>query len=90
MPRRNAVKAGSVKYVYMLQSEMQPDRHYVGCTHDLKKRVAEHNAGQSTHTKKFFPWKLLGYIALADHKKADKFEAYLKTASGRTFAKRHF
>ena len=79
-----------MKYVYMLQSEMLPDRHYVGCTQDLKKRVSEHNKGQSTHTKKFMPWKLLGYIALSNHEKADKFEAYLKTASGRTFAKRHF
>jgi predicted GIY-YIG superfamily endonuclease len=74
----------------MLQSETQPNRHYVGCTHDLKKRVVEHNTGQSTHTKKFLPWKLLGYIAFTDHNKGDKFEAYLKTASGRTFAKRHF
>jgi putative endonuclease len=74
----------------MLQSETQPNRHYAGCTHDLKKRVAEHNAGQSNHTKKFLPWKLLGYSALTDHNKADKFEAYLKTASGKTFAKRHF
>ena len=79
-----------MKYVYMLQSESQPDRYYVGCTIDLKKRLGEHNGGESTHTKKFIPWTLVGYSAFSDHDKADKFEAYLKTASGRAFAKKHF
>jgi putative endonuclease len=90
MPRRNEVKAGFVKYVYMLQSESSPDRYYVGSTGDLKKRFGEHNSGQSTHTKKYIPWKLVGYVAFADPAKADAFEAYLKTGSGRAFAKRHF
>ena len=79
-----------MKYVYMLQSEASPDRYYVGCTVDLKKRYGEHNRGESTHTKKFIPWKLVGYLAFSDHNKANKFEAYLKTASGRAFAKKHF
>lgn len=79
-----------MKYVYMLQSESQPERYYVGCTLDLKKRFQEHNKGHSLHTKKFIPWKLVGYMAFSDHKKADNFEIYLKTASGRSFAKRYF
>jgi len=79
-----------MKYVYMLQSESSPDRHYVGSTIDLKKRLADHNSGNSPHTKKFVPWKIKSYIAFSDHGKAEKFEAYLKTASGRSFVKRHF
>ena len=79
-----------MKYVYMLQSESQPDRYYTGFTTDLKRRYEEHNKGESTHTKKFVPWKLVGYLAFLDHDKADKFEAYLKTASGRAFAKKYF
>ena len=79
-----------MKYVYMLQSESDSNRFYVGCTQDLKKRFGEHNRGESTHTKKFMPWKLVGYSAFSDHNKADNFEAYLKTASGRAFAKKHF
>jgi predicted GIY-YIG superfamily endonuclease len=74
----------------MLQSEVQPDRYYTGCTTDLKRRYEEHNRGESTHTKKFIPWKLVGYLAFSDHDKADKFETYLKTASGRAFAKKYF
>ncbi len=79
-----------MKYVYMLQSISFPERFYVGSTLDLKKRFQEHNKGLSSHTKKFLPWKIAGYLAFSDHEKADRFEAYLKTASGRAFAKRHF
>jgi putative endonuclease len=79
-----------LKYVYLLQSEPFPDRHYVGSTLDLRKRLADHNAGFSAHTSKFRPWRLVIYIAFSDHAKAGRFEAYLKTGSGREFAKRHF
>jgi putative endonuclease len=79
-----------MKYVYILQSLSGPDRYYAGGSTDLKRRFAEHNAGQSPHTSKFVPWKLVTYIAFSDHAKADRFEAYLKTGSGRAFAKKHF
>ncbi len=79
-----------MKYVYMLQSTADPERHYVGGTLDLKRRLSDHNSGRSPHTSKFTPWKLIGYIAFSDHTKADMFEAYLKTGSGRAFAKKHF
>ena len=79
-----------MKYVYIRESLTAVGRHYVGGTIDLKKRFAEHNRGESPHTSKFIPWKLITYIAFSDDAKADKFEAYLKTGSGRAFAKKHF
>jgi putative endonuclease len=79
-----------MKYVYLLESLSAPERHYVGGTMDLKKRFAEHNPGESPHTSKFVPWRLVTYLAFSDHKKADTFEAYLKTGSGRAFAKKYF
>ena len=79
-----------MKYVYMLRSMTHPDRYYVGASSDLKTRFAEHNKGHSPHTKKFAPWQLVTYVAFSDIEKADKFEAYLKSGSGRTFTKRHF
>ena len=79
-----------MKYVYMLQSLPFPERYYVGGTFHLQERLSDHNKGLSAHTKKFLPWKLVGYLAFSDHEKADKFELYLKTASGRAFAKKHF
>jgi predicted GIY-YIG superfamily endonuclease len=55
-------------------------------TSDVEKRLVAHNAGQSQHTAKFRPWKLVGYLAFIDEDKASKFEKYLKTGSGRAFA----
>jgi putative endonuclease len=76
-------------YVYLLRSETHPDQTYVGSTHDLRDRIDQRNAGKSIHTNKFKPWNLLAYVALPDKLLAETFERYLKTGSGRAFAKRH-
>jgi len=77
-----------MKYVYMLQSIAFPEESYIGLTDDLRTRFREHNAGKSPHTAKFKPWRLVTYIAFSDQTKAIAFERYLKTASGRAFAKK--
>lgn len=77
-----------MKYVYILQSDMNPERFYVGSTRDLRRRLQEHNAGQSIHTKKYKPWHIKTYLAFDDGARADSFEAYLKTGSGRAFARK--
>jgi putative endonuclease len=79
-----------MKYVYILQSEIEPDKYYTGSTTDLKRRYKEHNDGKSIHTNKYRPWKLKMYFAFSDEQKADNFEAFLKTGNGRIFAKKHF
>lgn len=75
-----------VHYVYLIQSQDNPDHHYIGSTSDLKTRMKAHNSGQSKHTTKFRPWKLVGYPPFADKRKAQEFEHYLKTGSGQAFA----
>ena len=75
-------------YVYLLQSEAVPDQRYVGVTSDLRRRLAEHDAGKSAHTSKFIPWKLVTYIAFSDEQKAEMFERYLKSGSGHAFARK--
>jgi predicted GIY-YIG superfamily endonuclease len=77
-----------VHYVYLLQSESFLDRRYVGVTSDLKRRLAKHNAGESPHTTKYTPWKLIIYIAFSDPGKAFAFERYLKSGSGHAFARK--
>lgn len=79
-----------MKYVYILQSELESERYYTGSTHDLKRRLKEHNDGKSIHTNKYRPWKLKMYIAFNDVQKADEFEVFLKTGNGRAFSKKHF
>jgi len=75
-------------YVYIIKSTAFPDREYTGATADLKRRLADHNAGKSLHTAKFVPWKLKCYIAFPDKYQALAFEKYLKSHSGRAFAKK--
>ena len=77
-----------MQYVYVLRSITEPERYYVGTTADLKARLAKHNAGEVPHTSKFAPWQIKTYLAFADEVQAFAFEKYLKTASGRAFAKK--
>ena len=76
-------------YVYVLKSINFPKEHYVGYSEDLKSRVKAHDWGDSKHTSKFRPWKLVCYLGFVDEKSAKEFEYYLKTGSGRAFLKRH-
>lgn len=76
-----------MKYVYILHS-VEGDHFYVGVTDDLRARFAKHNAGQVLHTSKFRPWNLKTYVAFSDADKAFAFEKYLKSPSGRAFAKK--
>ncbi len=75
-------------YVYLLESENGEEHFYVGFTEDLKKRLLKHNEGGVPHTAKYRPWKIKTAVAFTDREKALDFERYLKTGSGRAFAKK--
>jgi predicted GIY-YIG superfamily endonuclease len=75
-------------YVYILQSEPKPEHFYAGLTEDLRDRLRRHNAREVPHTAKFRPWRIKTAVALTVTKQAFAFERYLKTASGRAFAKK--
>jgi predicted GIY-YIG superfamily endonuclease len=77
-------------YVYIIRSVSFPDQEYTGASADLKQRMADHNSGKSTHTAKFAPWELAWYCAFPDKFKAPGFEKYLKSHSGRAFAKKDY
>ena len=78
------------RFVYVLRSESDPRRYYVGLTADVRSRLSDHNAGNSAHTAKFRPWRLAVSIEFETPNQATEFERYLKSGSGRAFAKRHF
>ena len=77
-----------MKYVYILQSIHDPTRHYTGITDDVVARITKHNNGDVKHTSKFRPWRLETYTAFTDNTKAITFERYLKSGSGRAFARK--
>jgi putative endonuclease len=75
-------------YVYIIRSVKFPEQEYTGASEDLKQRIADHNAGKSNYTSKYAPWELLWYSAFSDKLTALEFEKYLKSHSGRAFAKK--
>ena len=78
------------KFVYVLKNANPKPHFYVGCTSDVPARLADHNAGRCPHTARYRPWQLHVTIQLADEQRAVAFERYLKSGSGRAFAKKHF
>jgi predicted GIY-YIG superfamily endonuclease len=76
-----------MKYVYILQSE-DGEHFYVGSTDDLRERLKKHNAGAVPHTAKFKPWRVKTYLGFSDPTAAVAFEKYLKSPSGRAFARK--
>ena len=75
-------------YVYILQSDIRAEHFYVGLTDDLHDRLRRHNAGEVPHTSGRRPWHIKTTVAFRDRGRAVDFERYLKTASGRAFAKK--
>ena len=75
-------------YVYILRSLEHVERYYVGITADLRARLKKHNAEEVPHTSKYAPWALKTYVDFDDEELAHAFEKYLKSASGRAFAKK--
>ena len=73
--------SGVFCYVYVLRSDV--NKHlYVGFTHDLRKRYAEHNKGLNFATRPYRPWQLLYYEAHTEEEDARRREEYLKTTAG--------
>ena len=79
-----------LRSVYVLRSVSNPERHYVGITASMRGRLEWHNAGPCGYTAAHRPWRLLVQLEFADEQTARRFERYLKSGSGRAFAKRHF
>lgn len=74
-------------YVYFLVNSK--NKHYIGCTNNLKDRLHRHNLKQIEATKNDVPWKIKSCFVFDNKNKAFEFERYLKTGAGRGFLKRH-
>jgi putative endonuclease len=90
-PRRTAIRqAITMKhfYVYMLQGERDAKSFYSGFTEGLLERLNKHDVGEPPHRAKLRPWRMKTAIAFTEHERAVNFERYLKSSSGRAFAKK--
>jgi len=81
---------GTYHFVYILVSNTKPEKHYTGLTDNLDDRIKAHNAGQLPYTSKHKPWRIETAVAFRSRRKAQTFEKYLKSHSGRGFASKHF
>lgn len=77
-------------FVYVLKTSEGTPRYYIVLTSDVSRRLERHNAGQCSHTAKHRPWEVHVVVEFSDEAHAARFEQYLKSGSGRAFAKRHF
>ncbi len=75
-------------YVYIITSLSNPGHFYTGFTEDLDDRLAHHNSGAVPSTTSHAPWAYKTVISFTDEEQARSFERYLKTRSGRAFAKK--
>jgi predicted GIY-YIG superfamily endonuclease len=78
------------RFVYVLRSDSDPSRHYVGRATDVDERLEWHNAGPCGYTLQHRPWSMIVSLEFPNERGAAHFEKYLKSGSGRAFAKRHF
>ena len=70
-------------YVYILKNDKGV--FYTGVTDDLKRRLTEHNSGNSNFTSWSGPYTLVWYCAFHNKDLAYSFEKYLKSSSGYAF-----
>lgn len=71
-------------YLYILKS-LKDNQLYIGSTNDLRRRLAEHNAGKSKSTMSRRPFELRYYEAYTNPDDAHKREFSLKK-DGRALA----
>jgi len=73
-------------YTYVLLSK-KDNKHYVGWTNDLRKRLDNHQKGMVDATRDRRPLELIYYEACLNEELAIKREKYFKTGFGRRFTK---
>lgn len=71
-------------FVYVLFSH-KLNKRYIGSSHNVEKRLIEHNLGKSKFTKAGIPWKLIYKESFLTNKEARKRELFLKSGVGRKF-----
>ena len=70
--------------VYLLKCN--DGTYYTGCTNDINDRLVRHRKGDVSYTSTRLPIEVTHQSIFYDKYKADEFEKYLKSGSGRAFA----
>jgi putative endonuclease len=73
-------------YVYVLRS-VKDGMFYVGFSKDLRRRLADHNRGLVSSTKRRAPLELVYWEGCLDQTDATRREKYLKSSWGKRYIK---
>ena len=68
-------------FVYVLKSQ-KDNKHYIGSTSNIDKRLAFHNAGLQRSTRARIPFLLIYFEQFATKQEALKRELYIKSLKG--------
>ena len=76
-------------YVYVLESR-RTGRYYIGSTHNVEKRLAQHNAGGTKSTRNLRPWNILHVEIFTTKPEAVRRERLIKSWKSRKHIKQQF
>lgn len=73
-------------YIYILRS-LKDNKFYTGYTHNLKKRLQDHQKGLVKSTKNRLPVEIVYFEGCKNQQDATRREKYLKTTYGKRYLK---
>jgi len=77
----------NIHFVYVLLSS-KDQKHYIGLTNNLERRLAEHNSSKVKSTMYRRPLKLIYYESFNSRSEAALREKFFKTGKGREYLKK--
>lgn len=78
-----------MKYTVYILLNRDKSKTYVGYTNNLTNRLKEHNAGESSYTRRFGPWQIIHNELFESKNDAIKREKYFKSSAGRKWIKKN-
>ena len=76
-------------YTYIIESVIS-QRWYIGHTHDIDRRLVEHNSGENKSTKGKGPWQLIFLRSFNNNLDANRFELKLKKLRNKKFIRNEY
>jgi putative endonuclease len=71
-------------YVYIIYSDLI-QRHYIGSSEDLNRRLEAHNSGLSTYTSKASDWRVIYQVTLPTKSEALVLEKKIKKRGAKRY-----
>ena len=73
----------NIFFVYILK--LSNNKHYIGLTQNLPRRMLQHSHGRSKSTRNHLPFKLLWYDITPTRSNAREYEVFLKNRGAKRF-----